>query len=181
VSLSAHAGPDIRWWDIVLQTKRTAPLDVTLCMTFTKRLREGIRRGEITCSVQSGCVPASEPIGFPAITPELGAGLDLRKIANHGRGENIYLIRFHYVLHAPSEWVRVSISLVRTSNGFCVVLSWSKSSAGTNMSGHATCHPSDNHHLPKCRYLIPLASRHLSEQLASWQGKATGGRPSSFI
>ena len=42
-------------------------------------------------------------IGFPDITPELAREsgflgvLDLLKIAKHGRGENIYLIRFHYV------------------------------------------------------------------------------------
>jgi len=43
------------------------------------------------------------PIGFPDITPELAREsgflgvLDLLKIAQHGKGENIYLIRFHYV------------------------------------------------------------------------------------
>jgi len=48
-------------------------------------------------------VNSIEPSGFPDITPEwaresgfLGV-LDLRKIAKHGRGQNIYLIRFHYV------------------------------------------------------------------------------------
>ena len=90
-------------------------------MTFTKRLREGIRRGEITCSVRIWTRPhvrvgaryrmeegeiqvdSSEPIGFPDITPELAREsgffgvLDLIKVAKHGRGENIYLIRFHYV------------------------------------------------------------------------------------
>src|ERR1700683_5210547 len=90
-------------------------------MTFTKRLREGIRRGEITCSVRIWIRPhvrggaryrmeegeiqidSIEPIGFPDITPELGREsgffgvLDLLKVAKHGRGENIYLIRFHYV------------------------------------------------------------------------------------
>jgi hypothetical protein len=90
-------------------------------MTFTKRLREGIRRGEITCSVRIWTRPhvrvgaryrmeggeiqidSIEPIGFPDITPELAREsgflgvLDLLKVAKHGRGENIYLIRFHYV------------------------------------------------------------------------------------
>jgi hypothetical protein len=48
-------------------------------------------------------VDSIEPIGFPDITPELARAsgflgvLDLLKIAKHGRGENIYLIRFHYV------------------------------------------------------------------------------------
>jgi len=48
-------------------------------------------------------VDAIAQIGFPDITPELAREsgflgvLDLLKIAKHGRGENIYLIRFHYV------------------------------------------------------------------------------------
>ena len=43
------------------------------------------------------------PIGFPDITPELAREsgflgvLDLLKLAKHGRGNNIYLIRFHYI------------------------------------------------------------------------------------
>jgi hypothetical protein len=90
-------------------------------MVFTKRLREGIRRGEITCSVRIWMRPrvivgnryrmedgeievdSIQPIGFPDITPALAResgflGLvDLLKVAKHGKGENIYLIRFHYV------------------------------------------------------------------------------------
>jgi hypothetical protein len=90
-------------------------------MTFTKRLREGVRRGEITCSVRFWLGPrvtvgkrypmeegeievdSIEQIGFPDITPELARTsgflgvLDLLKIAKHGRGEKIYLVRFHYV------------------------------------------------------------------------------------
>jgi len=48
-------------------------------------------------------VDSITPIGFPDITPELAResgflGLvDLLKVAKHGRGENIYLVRFHYV------------------------------------------------------------------------------------
>jgi hypothetical protein len=48
-------------------------------------------------------VDSTEPIGFPDITPELAREsgflgvLDLLKVAKHGRGNNIYLIRFHYV------------------------------------------------------------------------------------
>jgi hypothetical protein len=47
-----------------------------------------------------------QPIGFPDISPELAREsgflgvLDLLKVAKHGRGENIYLIRFHYVRRA---------------------------------------------------------------------------------
>lgn len=48
-------------------------------------------------------VDSIQPIGFPDITPELAREsgflgvLDLLKVAKHGRGENIYLIRFHYI------------------------------------------------------------------------------------
>ena len=90
-------------------------------MVFTKRLREGVRRGEITCSVRIWTRPhvkaggryaiedghivveSIERIGLPDITPELAREsgflgiVDLLKVANHGGGSNIYLIRFHYV------------------------------------------------------------------------------------
>ena len=90
-------------------------------MTFTRRLREGVRRGEITCSVRIWMQPrvrlggrykmeegeievdSIEPIGLPDITPELARAsgflgvLDLLKVAKHGQGENIYLVRFHYI------------------------------------------------------------------------------------
>lgn len=48
-------------------------------------------------------IDSIEPIGLPDITPELAREsgflgvLDLLKVAKHGRGENIYLIRFHYI------------------------------------------------------------------------------------
>jgi hypothetical protein len=48
-------------------------------------------------------VDSIEPIGFPDITPQLARAsgflgvLDLLKVAKHGKGENIYLVRFHYV------------------------------------------------------------------------------------
>src|ERR1035441_2568306 len=88
---------------------------------FAKRLREGVRRGEITCSVRIWMRPhvtvgglyrmdegqievdSIELIGFPDITPELAREsgflgvLDLLKVAKHGKGEKIYLVRFHYV------------------------------------------------------------------------------------
>jgi len=90
-------------------------------MVFTKRLREGVRRGEITCSVRFWTRPhvtvgsrypmeegeievdSIDTIGFPDITPELAREsgflglIDLLKVAKHGKGENIYLVRFHYV------------------------------------------------------------------------------------
>jgi len=43
------------------------------------------------------------PISFADITPELAREsgfngvIDLLKIARHGRGENVYLVRFHFV------------------------------------------------------------------------------------
>jgi hypothetical protein len=101
-------------------------------MMFTKRLREGVRRGEITCSVRIWMRPrvtvgvryrmgegeievdSIEPIGFPDITPELAREsgflgvLDLLKVAKHGKGENIYLVRFHYVPPTPHHKVRRS-------------------------------------------------------------------------
>ena len=48
-------------------------------------------------------IDSIETIGFPDITPGLAKEsgflgvLDLLKVAQHGRGENIYLVRFHYI------------------------------------------------------------------------------------
>jgi len=48
-------------------------------------------------------VDSITPIGFPDITPQLAREsgflgvVDLLKVAKHGSGENIYLVRFHYV------------------------------------------------------------------------------------
>jgi hypothetical protein len=48
-------------------------------------------------------VDSIEPIGLPDITPQLAREsgflgvLDLLKVAKHGKGDNIYLVRFHYV------------------------------------------------------------------------------------
>jgi len=48
-------------------------------------------------------VDSIEPIGFPDITPQLAREsgflgiIDLLKVAKHGKGDRIYLIRFHYV------------------------------------------------------------------------------------
>ncbi len=96
-------------------------------MMFTKRLREGVRRGEITCSVRIWKRPhvtvgrryrmddgeievdSIQPIGFPDITPALAREsgflglIDLLKVAKHGKGENIYLIRFHYLPSRPKR------------------------------------------------------------------------------
>jgi hypothetical protein len=54
-------------------------------------------------------VDSIEPIGLPDITPQLARAsgflgvLDLLKVAKHGKGENIYLVRFHYVPPPPHK------------------------------------------------------------------------------
>lgn len=89
-------------------------------MMFTKRLREPIRRGEITCtvriwqkphvkvggrySINPGFVVVNSilQIELSAVTPALArrsgfAGvIDLLKVAKHGPGEKVYLIEFEY-------------------------------------------------------------------------------------
>ena len=89
-------------------------------MMFTKRLREPIMRGEITCSVriwQSARVKvggryrqgpgaieviAVREISLQHFTPNLArrAGflgvVDLLKVARHGPGERVYLVEFEY-------------------------------------------------------------------------------------
>ena len=48
-------------------------------------------------------IDSVEPIGLPDITPQLAREsgflgvIDLMKVAKHGKGERIYLIRFHYI------------------------------------------------------------------------------------
>ena len=95
-------------------------------MTFTKRLRDGVRRGEITCSVRIWQrahvkvgnkyamedgeieVDSIDQIGLSEITPMLARAsgflgvVDLLKVAKHGKGENIYLVRFHYGGRKPA-------------------------------------------------------------------------------
>ena len=95
-------------------------------MVFTKRLREGIRRGIIRCSiriwqrpqVKAGgryqmddghiVVDSIEPITLTDITHDLAreSGFEsvaaLLDMAKHGSGDNVYLIRFHYL--APGAW-----------------------------------------------------------------------------
>lgn len=97
-------------------------------MQFTKRLREGVKRGRIRCSIriwQSARVKAGgkypmedghivvdsiEPIRKKDITHDLAreSGFesvdDLLGVAKHGPGERIFFIRFHYL--RPGEWER---------------------------------------------------------------------------
>lgn len=115
-------------------------------MVFAKRLREGVIRGEITCSVRIWTSPhvkegrrypmgdgeieieSVTPIGFPDITPELAREsgflgvLDLLKVAKHGKGSNIYLIRFHYIPRrrkttSPGKSRNAARQVTRGSNG----------------------------------------------------------------
>jgi hypothetical protein len=95
-------------------------------MVFTKRLREGIRRGRIRCSVRIWMRPhvkaggryrmdegqivvdSIKPIRLADITHDLAreSGFssvkDLLQTAKHGRGDNVYLIRFRYL--PPGAW-----------------------------------------------------------------------------
>jgi hypothetical protein len=95
-------------------------------MLFTRKLHEGIRSGEITCTVRiwKQCrvrvggrygvagghveVDSIEPIELSQITGELARRsgfkgvIDLLKVARHGSGENVYLITFHYSERAPN-------------------------------------------------------------------------------
>ena len=103
-------------------------------MVFAKRLRDGVIGGQITCSVRIWTSPhvkvgnryrmgdgeieieSITPIGFPDITPALAREsgstgvLDLLKIAQHGKGCNIYLIRFHYISPRPVRRPKLSSS-----------------------------------------------------------------------
>ena len=95
-------------------------------MVFTKRLREGVRRGRIRCSIRIWMRPhvkvggrypmddghivvdSIEPITLRDITKRLAreSGFDsvedLLQTARHGRGRNVYLVRFHYL--PPGGW-----------------------------------------------------------------------------
>jgi hypothetical protein len=95
-------------------------------MLFAKHLRERIRRGRIRCSIRIWTRPhvkvggryrmddghivvdSIAPIGIADVTYDLAreSGFDsvddLLRIARHGRGRNVYLIRFHYL--PPGAW-----------------------------------------------------------------------------
>ena len=95
-------------------------------MVFAKPLREGIRNGRIRCSIRIWMQPrvkaggryrmdegqivvdSIEPIRLADITPDLAgeSGFssvrDLLQMAKHGRGDNVYLIRFRYL--SPGSW-----------------------------------------------------------------------------
>jgi hypothetical protein len=95
-------------------------------MVFTKRLREGIRRGRIRCTIRIWTSPhvkvggryqmddghvvvdSIAPISLDDITDDLAreSGFEsveaLLDVARHGSGDNAYLIRFHYL--PPGGW-----------------------------------------------------------------------------
>lgn len=97
-------------------------------MQFAKHLREGIRRGRIKCSIRIWTAPhvkvggryrmddgqivvdSITPIDLADITYDLAreSGFEsveaLLDTARHGPGENVYLIRFHYL--PPGGWDR---------------------------------------------------------------------------
>lgn len=94
-------------------------------LSFTRRLREPIMRGEITCSVRiwqsprvkaggryvlgPGFVEVSSihEVRLEDITPALARRtgfhgvVDLLKVAKHGPGEHVYLVEFEYVGEPP--------------------------------------------------------------------------------
>ena len=95
-------------------------------MVFTKRLREGIRRGRIGCTVRIWArrqvkvggryamddghvvIDSITPITIRQVTGALAreSGFesrdDLLQVAKHGKGGQVFLIRFHYV--PPGGW-----------------------------------------------------------------------------
>jgi hypothetical protein len=95
-------------------------------MVFAKQLRDGVRRGRIKCTIRvwmrphvkaggryamddgSIVVDSIEKITKRDITHDLAreSGFEsvdaLMKIAKHGRGEDVYLIRFRYL--PPGAW-----------------------------------------------------------------------------
>jgi hypothetical protein len=95
-------------------------------MLFEKRLRDRIRSGRIRCTVRIWArahvkvggryamddghvvVDSITPIRRKDITPDLAGEsgfasvADLLRVAKHGRGDKIFLIRFHYV--PPGGW-----------------------------------------------------------------------------
>jgi len=95
-------------------------------MVFTRRLRDGIRRGRIRCTVRIWMRPHVKVGGryqmddghvvVDSITPITMAGIthdlaresgfesvdDLLQMAKHGRGDKVFLIRFHYL--PPGAW-----------------------------------------------------------------------------
>jgi hypothetical protein len=90
-------------------------------MVFTKRLREGVRSGAITISIRIWKSPkvtvgkryvfedgeieidSIEQIAIQDINHAMAVEsgflgvIDLLKVAKHGSGANVYLVRFHFI------------------------------------------------------------------------------------
>jgi hypothetical protein len=90
-------------------------------MHFTKRLRQGVRDGSITCSIRiwqrphvkvGGIYPMEEghilvesirEIALADVTGDLARRsgflgvVDLLKVAKHGSGEKVYLVEFEFI------------------------------------------------------------------------------------
>lgn len=105
-------------------------------MLFAHHLRDRIRRGRIRCSVRIWARPhvkvggryrmdeghiivdSIEPIAMSDVTHDLAreSGFesveDLLRVARHGSGERIYLVRFHYL--PPGGW---GARVVRAASG----------------------------------------------------------------
>lgn len=95
-------------------------------MLFAKHLRDGIRRGRIRCSVRIWKSPhvkvggryrmdeghilvdSIRPVEIADVSYDLAreSGFasveDLLRVAKHGSGDRIYLVRFHYL--PPGGW-----------------------------------------------------------------------------
>jgi hypothetical protein len=95
-------------------------------MLFQSRFHDGIRRGDITCTIRiwqrphvrvggkyrlgSGSIRVDriQEMEFDALTPTLArrsgfaSVVELLKVAKHGAGERIFLIEFRY-LDAPAK------------------------------------------------------------------------------
>ena len=95
-------------------------------MVFAKQLRDGIKRGRIRCSVRVWQSPrvkvggkyamddghivvdSIDEITMKQITNDLAreggfaSREELLAVAKHGKGDNVYLIRFHYL--PPGAW-----------------------------------------------------------------------------
>lgn len=96
-------------------------------MQFTRKLREGVRQGKITCSVRIWMGPKVKVggryrmeagqievtsirlISMEDVTPELAREsgfkgvVDLMKTAKHGSGRNIYLVKFRYLAQSQGR------------------------------------------------------------------------------
>ena len=101
-------------------------------MQFVKYLRDAVRHGAVTCSIriwtrphvtagnryrmEDGEIEIDEvvPITLDDITPDLArtSGFksvpDLLRVAKHGPGDHVYLIRFHFIPLQDSDATRTA-------------------------------------------------------------------------